>query len=289
MGNTILVTGATGNVGAEVVNQLLARGEPVRVAARNLDKARAKAQSLGWDAAEFVLLDYHQPATMAPAFQGVDRLFLMATLELPDVKAAMLPMIDAARAAGVRHVAMHTGMGIDYDGSSSARQAEVYLEASGMGYTFLRPNWFMQNFNLFFLPDIKREGGITMPAGDGKISFIDIRDIAAVGVAALTEEGHHGKGYTLTGGQALDHHEVAAILSHVAEKSIAYTPLSEEAARAMWQAAGWPAGNIEVILQIFRPVRAGRAATIFPDVAEVLGRPATTFAQYAQDYAHIWR
>jgi uncharacterized protein YbjT (DUF2867 family) len=287
----ILVTGATGTVGAEVVKQLVEAGAPLKVAARNLPKAEEKARAMGWGIVEIVYLDYEKPETFAAAFTDVDRLFLMASLELPDVKALMNPLVDAAKQAGVRHVVMHTGMGVEYDGSSSARLAEKHLEESGLGYTFLRPNWFMQNFNVFFLSDIKREEGLKFPAGEGRISFVDVRDIAAVGVAALTQEGqgHNGKAYTLTGGQPLDFYEVAATMSQATGRTLPYTPLSDDEARQMWRAAGWPDGDIDMILQLFRPVQKSMGSMVSPDVEHALGRAPIPFERYAHDYAHYWK
>ncbi len=289
MSGIVLVTGATGSVGGEVVTQLLAKGEHVRIATRSRDKAEQKARLQGWRAAEIVDFDYHKPETFAAALEGVDRIFLMASLELPDVQAAMNPVVDAAKMLGVQHIVMHTAMGVEYDGKSSARQAEVYLEWSGVSYTLLRPNWFMQNFSVFFLSSIEQDCGIYLPAGDSKTSFVDVRDIAAVGVAALTKTGHAGRAYTLTGGKAIDHYEVSEVLTRVSGQMIPYIALSEEDAHARWRAVGWPEEIVRIMLNLFRPMREGKTALVVGDVERALGRLPITFEQYAQDYADAWR
>ena len=151
-----------------------------------------------------------------------------------------------------------------------------------MPYTFLRPSWFMQNFSSGFIaPMILGMGGIFLPAADAKTSFIDVRDIAAVGIAALTEPGHAGKAYALTGGQAFTYGEAAEILSLAAGKPIHYVALSEEDFSSSLAAQGWQPGQIAMFAGLFQGVRQGWAAPVSPDVAAVLGRAPITLEQFA--------
>ena len=139
------------------------------------------------------------------------------------------------------------------------------------------------------LADIRATGGLHIPASDARLSFIDVRDIAAVGLAALTEPRHTGNAYTLTGGEALNHYEVVDILSRITGRKITYVPLSEEVACAALKKAGVPDGLIERWRNFYQIIRQGLCATITRDVESILGRPPITFEQYAKDYAASWR
>ena len=201
-----------------------------------------------------------------------------------------MPFVDRAKSAGVRHIAYMTARGVEQAEDNPLRKVEHYIERSGVPYTFLRPSWFMQNFSSGFIaPMILGMGGIFLPAADAKTSFIDARDIAAVGIAALTEPGHAGKAYALTGGQAHTYGEAAEILSRAAGKPIRYVALSEADFSGSLAAQGWQPGQIAMFTGLFQGVRQGWAAPTSPDVANVLGRPAITLEQFAQDHAAIWR
>jgi len=285
MSDRILVTGVTGNVGKEVINQLIGKGLPVKAAARDL----AKAESAGFKDAEIVLFDYDKPETFEPALAGVGRMFVVPPPVNPRQHELIIPMIDTAAKTGVRHIVNLSAMGAENNEELPLRIAERHIEKSGIAYTLLRPNWFMQNCNGFMLEGIRGQGGIYVPAGDAKTSFIDIRDIAAEAVAALTTENHLNKAYTLTGGKALDHHEMAKILSDVTGKNIQYFPMSDEDMRDALKSAGWPDESIEMSIELYRFVKQGGTEDVSPDVANILGREPITFEQYALDYAESWK
>jgi uncharacterized protein YbjT (DUF2867 family) len=201
-----------------------------------------------------------------------------------------MPFIDMAKKEGVRLIVNLTAMGVEQDDSFMLRILEKYVEASGIPYTHLRPNWFMQNFNSGpMLADIRATGGLHLPASDARLSFIDLRDIAAVGLAALTEPRHAGNAYTLTGGEALDHYQVVDILSRAAGKTIMYVPLSEEDACAALTKAGVAPDLIERWTKFYRIVRQGLCAPVTHDAESVLGRPTLAFEQYAKDHAASWK
>lgn len=286
MSKTILVIGATGRTGSELVTLLARHGEAVRAATRNPAKASAKFQN----AAEIVEFDYEKPQTFAPVLAGVDKVFLTVRPGDNHSDKAAMPLIDAAIEAKVRLIVDLTAMGVEQDETFMLRILEKYIEASGIPYTHLRPNWFMQNLNsgpLF--ADIKATGALHLPAADAKISFIDLRDIAAVGFAALTEPRHAGRAYTLTGRESLSYSQVAEKLSHAAGKQIAYMPISEDMARAALMKSGVPIDLIERWTDFYRKVRRGFCAPVSPDVESVLGRSPILFDQYAIDHAASWR
>ncbi len=284
MSDKILVTGVTGNVGKEVINQLMAKDLPVRAAARNLDKA----ESADLKEAEIVLFDYDRLETLEPALTGIGHLFVVPPPVNPRQHELIIPMIDMAVQTGVRHIVNLSAMGAENNEALPLRIAERHIENSGIAYTLLRPNWFMQNCNGFMLGGIREQGGIYVPAGEAKTSFIDIRDIAAAAVEALSTEKHLNRAYTLTGGKALNHYEMAKILSDVTGKNIQYFPMSEEDMRGALQSAGWTDESIEMSIDLYRSVRQGGTEYVSPDVATILGREPITFEQYAHDYAESW-
>jgi uncharacterized protein YbjT (DUF2867 family) len=281
-----LIIGATGRVGVKLARLLVEKGETVRAATRSPLAAIARLPRLA-ETAEF---DFDRPETFAPALKGVARVFLMARPGDNHADQVAMPFVDAAKKEGVRLIVNLTAMGVEQDDTFTLRRLEKYVEASGIPYVHLRPNWFMQNFSSGpMLSDIRATGALHLPAADAKLSFIDVRDIAAVGVAVLNEPRHAGRAYTLTGGQAFDHHEVAGILSRAAGKKIAYVPLSEEAARAALTKAGVAGELIERWANFYRIVREGLCAPVIRDAESVLGRHTIAFEKYARDYAAAWR
>ena len=283
MAGKILVMGATGAVGSELVRVLLARGEPVRAATRCPRSERAASDP------EYVELDLDRPGTFAPALAGVDRVFLMARPGDDQAHQTAIPLIDACRRFGVSRLIALTALGIERLEDNALRRVERHLEGSGIGFTHLRPNWFMQNFvREPLLSGLRATRSIALPAADAAISFIDVRDIAQVAAAALCEPGHGGKAYALTGGEALDHGEIARIIGQCVNATVRYLALDEEAARRALGATGLPAQRVERLLGMYRLVRQGFSAGVSPDVQAVLGRPPTTFAEFARQHAACW-
>jgi uncharacterized protein YbjT (DUF2867 family) len=281
-----LIVGATGRVGVKLVRLLVEKGETVRAATRSRTAALKRLPRL----TEIADFDFDRPETFAHALKGVSRVFLMARPGDNHADKAAIPLVDLAKTEGVRLIVNLTAMGVENDDTFTLRILEKYVEASGIPYVHLRPNWFMQNFSSDpMLSDIRDTEALHLPAADAKISFIDVRDIAAVGVAALNERRHEGRAYTLTGGQAFDHHEVAAILSRAAGKKIAYVPLSEEAACAALAKGGVPADLIERWKNFYRIVRQGSCAPIVRDAESILGRHTIALEKYARDHAAAWR
>jgi uncharacterized protein YbjT (DUF2867 family) len=238
-----------------------------------------------------VRFDFERPETLGPALHGVDRVFLIARPGDEHADRFTIPLIDEMKRHDVRHVVNLSAMGTERaDHTVALRKIELHLERSGIGFTHLRPNFFAQVFSTgSLLASIGSMGVIALPAADARISFIDALDVAEVAVAALTDPEHIGKAYTLTGGRALDHAEVARTISAASGCSVRYVPLEEDEARERLRRVGLPEDRIERLVRFYRLVRTGEASQVSPSVRNVLGRPATLFEDFVQRHAALWR
>lgn len=288
MTNQHLVIGATGEVGGQVVKGLLSRGQGVRAATRHPVAVGPRGPD-GPGALEHLAFDFERPETFPPALDGVDRVFLIARPGDDQPERVAMPLIDEMLRRGVRYVVNLTSMGTDLHEDFGLRRVERYLEASGLDFTHLRPNWFMQVFSGGPLhAAIRGTGAFHLPVGDARISYIDLRDIAAVAVTALTEPGHAGKAYTLTGGASLHHDDVARMLTEAVGCPIGYVDITEEQARSALESAGLSAERAERLIGFYRLVREGMCAPVSGDVEAVLGREPIPFRRFATDHVAAW-
>ena len=281
----ICICGAGGTVGSELARQLEAANVPYRATFFSKDKADA-ARARGVDA---VAIDYHRPATLEAAFEGCDRLFLLAP-NAPDLLRFELNAVAAAKAAGVRHVVKQSVVGAavaTFTLAAIHRQVEQAIEASGMAWTFLRPNSFMQNLVTYMGAPIRAESAFYNASGEARISHVDVRDIAAVAVAALTGDGHEGKAYTLTGPEALTYGELAAALSQALGRPIRHVSLPPEAWKGGMLAAGVPEEIADRLVDLDRFYREGHASRVTDDIRQVTGRDPGPFASFAQACAPL--
>ena len=283
----ICVTGAGGTLSREVIRQL-EQQVPFR-AAYFSGRAAAAARARGIQA---VVIDYNQPATLRTAFQGCDTLFLLGPNALNQTELE-LNAVDAAMAAGVRHIVKQSVMGAAEEAYSLAnihRPVEKAIEESGLAWTFLRPNSFMQNTVTFMAQTIRAEGAFYSASGRARISHVDVRDIAAVAVTALRAPGHEGRIYTLSGPEALTYDEMANALSKTLGRAIRHITLSPTELKAGMLAEGMPEAIAERMLDLERYFRENRASCITEDVRRVTGREPGRFAQYVQATAStgVW-
>ena len=282
MGTTFVI-GGTGKVGREVVAQLLARGERVRAGTRN--PAAAKLPQ----GASAMQLDLEREEDLRKALAGADRLFVLVPEDYLEPDRFVAKVVKECRTAGIETIVLMTAMGVQYSDNPFSR-AERIVSDSGLRHTFVRPNWFMQNFSVgSFAKSIRETGHIYLPAADAKVSFVDTRDIGAVAAASLTEGTHAGKGYTVTGGRAMTHTEAADIISKACGKSVTYTSISDDDFRAYLAKAGMPEPALEAYVALFRPLREGAFEPVSADVSMILHRPPITFEQHAQEFADCWR
>jgi uncharacterized protein YbjT (DUF2867 family) len=264
---TILVTGASGNLGRAAVVALKNAGFTVRSASRQPQTMENS-----------VLFDYTDHSTHEPAINGANGVLLIAPPLDVDAPEKIIPAIDACKFLGVRHIVFISALGVYADEKSPLRIIELHLMNSGVGYTIIRPNFFAENFTTGFLAPMVASGRISLAAGDGKTSFISTADIAAVITAAFTQ-GAHNLSHNLTGPVALDYNEVATILSQGLGKTIEYQPVSEA---DMMQAAiknGLPASAAQYLALLYSGVRNGWFDIVTDEVQQVSGQAPRSLAE----------
>ena len=307
MTETILITGATGTVGSEVVKHLVSsksgggggvgKGEKnviVKAAVRSAANDDNTFQNL--KEVQTVQLDYDKPDTLAAAFRDVDKFFLLTPFQSNMVDLTS-NLVREAKDARVKYIVKQSVMGADAEPGISPgrlhRQAEKIIEESEIPFTFLRPNFFMQNFVNFYSHFIKTQGAFYAPAGDAKVSFVDVRDIASVAVQALINDSqqqqHTQKAYDITGGEALSYGEAAEILSNKVGKKIKYVNISDKDARKGMKDAGMDEWTINSMIELFEITRAGYLSTISPVVEQLTENKPITFSQFAKDYAGAFK
>jgi len=270
--STFLILCASGNVGSALSTTLEQVGHTVR---------RATSRPAG---AGQVQVDLVSGAGIGAALDGADAVFLLTPPGHVNQDVMLGRVIDEAVARGVKKAVLMTAMGADADPTAPMRKAELHLEASGLAWNVIRPNWFMQNFNSFWIHGITHDHAIQLPTGDAKGSFIDARDIADVAASLLQRRDLDGQAFDLTGSELLDHHEVAAILSEVAGHTIRYQEVTPDEMRPGLLAAGLPAAYTEFLLTILHYFKLGYSARVTDAVERITGRSPRRFRAYAQDY-----
>lgn len=283
----VLVLGATGTVGRDVVAGLVARGVPVTAAARHPDDGPTTGPA-GVSPVRFDLADR---ATWPAALAGADGLFLLRPPQVARVRADLLPFVDAALRAGVRRVAFLSVQGAGRNPVVPHHAVEQHLARSGAAWTSLRAGYFAQNLLTVHRAEIRDRDELAVPAGRGRTAFVDTRDVAEAAAVVLTAPGaeHERRAYELTGPAALTYTEVTATLSEVLGRAIHYVPTTplEHLRRA--RAAGDPTGFALVTLALYTTARLGLAAHLSPELAALLGRPPRDLATFARDSAAAWR
>jgi uncharacterized protein YbjT (DUF2867 family) len=262
----VLVVGGTGKTGRRVAERLEARGIPVRIG------SRSGQPPFDWDA----------PDTWGPALDGVRAAYVTyyPDLAFPGVPEKMEAFGRVAKAQGVEHLVVLSGRG-----EAGALASERALQSAGVDTTIVRSTWFSQNFSEHFLLEPVLAGVIALPAGDVAEPFVDVDDLADVAVAALTEDGHAGQVYELTGPRLLTFHDIALELSKVTGRAIQYVPVTAEQYAAMAIEHGVPADEVEGLTALFAEVLDGRNAHLADGVQRAIGRAPKDFSDYAREAA----
>lgn len=270
--STFLVVGANGMVARDVARTLEDAGHTIR-------RGTSRTASAGQ-----VHIDLVKGVGIDEALRGVDGVFVFAPPGYTNHDALLTPVFDAAKRQGVRKVVLMSAMGADANAEAPLRKAELALEASGLTWNIIRPNWFMQNFHTFWLHGITTENAIFLPVGDAKTSFIDTRDIAAVAASLLQRRDLDNQAFDLTGSASLTHAEVATLLSRELGRAIRFEDITPDAMRPGLLAAGVPADYAEFLLMILSYLKLGYSERITDAVPRILGRAPITFDAYARDF-----
>ena len=282
----ILVTGATGKVGQEVVRQLATAGVPARALVRD----PTRASHIRIPGIEIVVGDLARPETLPPVFADIDSIFLL-TPAAPDQVELQSNVLEAGRRAGARRIVKVSVAGGPDAGTQIGRwhwATEKQIEASGLGFTFLRPTLYMQQI-LAYAPSIAATGSFSAPMGAGEIAVVDTRDVASVAVAALTEDGHDRRIYDLTGPEALSYDRMADAISDAIGKKVVYAHVPPEYTKKQMLADGFPRWLVDDMLVLASSFRDGYGAAVTSTVAEVTKHPPRSFRQFARDYANVFR
>jgi uncharacterized protein YbjT (DUF2867 family) len=278
----VLVTGSTGNVGREVVRALRGRGIAVKAADR--DPNRVAALFAG--DVEGVTLDFRDRRTFACA-DGADALFLLRPPAIADVVETLLPFVDEARRRGVRHVVFLSVAGAEKNRLVPHHAVERHLMA-GDGWTILRPGFFAQNFAGAYRRDIIDDARVYVPAGRGRVAFVDVRDLADVAAQVFASPAEHDRrAYTLTGPEAIDFEAAAALLSEAVGRTIRYDRASLIGYMLHLHRHGMPWAQVGVQTVLHAGLRLGQAARVDSTLEQLLGRSPRTLREYFHDHPDL--
>ena len=282
----ILVTGASGTVGKAVLAEVARRGVKHRAMYRSKTEA-AKAPA----ATETVIADFADKASLAAALRGVEIVYLVCSpvRELVQLEGNA---IEACEAAGVRRVVLNSALGAgDYGKSfpSWHRQVEDKLKATKMAHCILRPNSFIQNVVTYFAPSIREQGAFYGAMGDARISYVDVRDVAAVAAKTLQGSIHDGQVYELNGPEALTDSQIAEKISRQAGTQTRYVDIPVEALRKAMLDQGMPEWQVTALLELQEYYTGGQGGSLDGVLKELLGRPPITMDQFLKEFASEFR
>jgi len=282
----VLVTAALGNVGREVARECAQRGLTVRVAGRSEAELKARFPALG-----SVRFDFLDRETWAGALAGCDAVFLLRPPPLGDMTTTLNPFVDAAYAAGARHIVFLSVAGADRMKWVPHRKVELHLESTGPAWTVLRPGFFSQNLQDAYRRDIVEDGRLYVPAADGRVAFLDVRDAAEIAARIFEDpSAFRQKALTLTGPEAIPFARVAELLSGALGTTIRYEPAS--VLGYVWhlrtkRKLSWMQVIVQTVLHV--GLRRGDAEAVEPTVEQLLGRPPRSLADYIAREADVWR
>jgi uncharacterized protein YbjT (DUF2867 family) len=274
MADGILVLGATGTIGQHVVSDLVARGETVKAA--TLDGTPHPA-------AEAIFFDFRDPSTVAPLFEGVDRVFVSMPAAPLEVIDALMPVMLQIVERRIKAVLLSV-LGVETLPDNPYRRLETVLENSGLPYVILRANWFADNFRTEWKDDVLK-GDLALPAGEGLVSLVDARDVAAAAAVALTSSEFDGRSYALTGPAAVTLDRAAEVLTEAMGRKVSYRPIDGPDYEAKLRERGLPETLIEQRLAEFDTIRSGTSAIVSPAVEMLTGRPPRFFETFVKDNA----
>ena len=279
----VLVIGATSGVGATIRNRLLETNKYQVVGTSRHAGQRTSAGNLSWRN-----YDANHSENLEALFEGIDMAFLMSSPSVIPQDKVLIPLIEAAKAAQVKKVVMMTAIGVDASDEIPFRKAELVLGNSGLAHSIIRPNWFHQNLSTYWLHGIQTQQKLFIPAGQGKTSFIDVRDIADCAINLLTNNKADNQAYTLTGPESLSYDDAAAILSQTTKQTISYVDVDPEDFKQGLIAASLAEDFADFLINILSFVKAGYVAEVNSTVENILGRPPISLQQYVEEEKESW-
>lgn len=272
----LFITAATGNVGTPLVKALQRKGIDFVAGTRDSEKARQKlGENLQTD-----YFDYDDPASFGPALEGKEIMFLCGPSATPHAVDLILPLIEEAKRQGIRHIVF----------IASYPSVMEAIKKAGIDYTFVKANFFMQNFEIYQTEDIRNRKEIFLPCGDGKAAFIHARDIGEVCAEVLVEpEAYRGETLYITGPKAMDHFEAAKVFSEVLNQNITYRNPDEQTYRREMKQRGFSDTYIEAMIAVFGKIKSGKVGKTSPVVEQVLKRKPLSLEDYVQERIAIFK
>lgn len=280
----ILITGTSGNVGGAVLDYLKNENVDVTAGVRNVEACLKKDPST-----RHIHLDFEQSDTFLPALQGVKKVFLVRPPHLTDVSGIFEPFVQACRQAGVAHIVFLSLLGAEHNPFPPHHRIERVIKGSGMAYTFIRPGFFMQNLSTTHAEDIRERSDLFIPSGRAKVSFIDTRDIGEIIGKVLTEEGHEGMAYTVTGGEAVTYSEVSDRMTHHLGRPITYSNPSLLGFRKEMMSRGVKKEFATVMMVLYLTTSLGMAKQVTSTAESIMGRKPRTIDDFILDHLDFWR
>ena len=282
----ILITGASGSVGKAVLQEASRKESKVRAMYRSKEEA-AKAPS----GCEAVLADYANKQSLRNALDGVASVYVVCS-PIPQLVELESNVLDVCKESGVKHVVLNSALGAGDCGKSFPswhRKVEDRLKGTGMSYTILRPNGFLQNIVTYNAPSIRAQGAFYAAMGDAKVSYLDVGDIAVVAVKALQGGAHSGKTYELNGLEAISNQELAKRISKVTGRTVNYVDIPEDAQRKAMLGAGMPEWQVAALLELQQYYKQGGGAKTDGLLQTLIERAPVTLDQYLTANAREFR
>ncbi len=283
----ILITGASGTVGRAVLEEVRKAGQPFKAMYRNAEDSRKVSPGT-----PTVLADFADKNSLKQALQGIDSAYVVCS-PIPQLVELESNVIDASKECGVRHLVLNSALGAGHYPKSFPgwhRKVEDKLKASGLAYTILRPNGFMQNIITYNAPTIRAQGAFYAAMGEAKTSLIDVRDVASVVAKALMAPNEHtGKAYELNGPEAVSNNDVAARISRITGRTVKYVDIPETVQRKSMLDAGLPEWQVTALLELQEYYISGKCAEVTEVLPRLLGRAPRTLDQFLNEFKDSFR